>query len=129
MGLSRRRGETEPLFAPYFGGGGFWIGIPGVDVSGVTHEDRSKSMNSSTFSCGERFPGAGSQVVALGIVLPSVESFAAAPTCKPLKTTRPQYGGEPPSGGATAPTGASNEKYAVGKLVASAESFESVLGS
>ena len=67
-------------------------------------------MNSRTFSCGERLPGPGLHVDEDGIVCPPVVSLAAAPTWRPLKTTRPQYGGAPPSGGATAPTGVSNEK-------------------
>ena len=90
--------------------GGIGIGTPGFDLSGVTHDDRSKSMNSSTFSCGESCPGERLHAVAEGIEAPPVESLAAAPTWSPLKTTRPQYGGAPPSGGATAFTGVLNEK-------------------
>ena len=31
--------------------------VSGVQVGGLTHEVRSKSMNSSSFSCGVRAPG------------------------------------------------------------------------
>jgi hypothetical protein len=46
----------------------------------VTQAERSKSMNSRTFSCGERSPGPGEHVDDDGIEAPPVESLAAAPT-------------------------------------------------
>jgi hypothetical protein len=38
------------------------IGGGGAISSETTHAERSKSMNSRIFSCGERFPGAGLHV-------------------------------------------------------------------
>ena len=57
----------------------------GAIVSGMTHDERSKSMNSSAFSCGERSrlahpPGGGE--------LSLVDGSPA--TCRSLKTARPQ---------------------------------------
>jgi len=75
----------------------------GATVSGMTHEDRSNSMNSSAFSCGDsgpvsQPPGGGE--------LSLVDGSPA--TCKSLNTARPQYW--PGVGGVT---GVSKEKYIV----------------
>src|SRR5579863_2329513 len=68
----------------------------------MTHEDRSNSMNSSAFSCGDRGPVAHPPG---GGGLSCVDGSPA--TCRSLKTARPHT--------AVEPTGVSNEKYSVGK--------------
>src|SRR5580704_12374055 len=74
----------------------------------MTHDERSKSMNSRAFSCGERSvlsqpPGGGDVSLVAGL----------PPTCKSLKTARPQYAGAVAPAGVGAFTGVSNEKYIV----------------
>src|SRR5262249_3380606 len=88
----------------------------GWTVSGMTQDERSKSMNSSAFACGDRSavmqpPGGGELSVVAG----------SPPTCRSLKTARPQYWGGPPSGRGGAFTGVSNEKYIVEALIPASE--------
>src|SRR5580704_13515620 len=95
-------------------------------LSGTTHDDRSKSMYSSTFSCGDRGciasqPVGGGAAATCPVLHPTIPpgfatpvvqltpSYEAPPTCSPLKTARPQYC-PPPSLSVVAFTGVSKEK-------------------
>src|ERR1700722_14283469 len=79
----------------------------------MTHAERSKSMNSRAFSCGDRSVSAqpaGGGGLSLVAGLPA--------TCRSLKTARPQYVGPVLSGGGGALiTGVSNEKYIVAPAI------------
>jgi hypothetical protein len=72
--------------------------VSGVQTGGLTHEVRSKSMNSRSFSCGVIEPGVV-PLHAVGNVSPVLGSFEASSTWKSLKTPRPH---------AVPPTGVSN---------------------
>ena len=76
-------------------------GMPGGLSSGITQEDRSKSMNSSAFSCG--VSSVVTQPLGNGC-LPESDGVPAD-TCRSLITTRPHC-----CSGATS-TGVLNEKY------------------
>src|ERR1700679_3752277 len=82
----------------------------GATVSGMTQEERSKSMNSSAFSCGERSVSA--QLAGGAVLVVSFVEVSPA-TWRSLNTARPQYAGAPPSALAIAFTGVSKEKYIV----------------
>src|SRR5271155_3291470 len=80
----------------------------------MTHDERSKSMNSRAFSCGERSPLSQPPGGGEPPMLFSVSVFSGLPeTCRSLKTARPQYAGDVAPAGVGAFTGVSNEKYIV----------------
>src|ERR1700683_742734 len=83
----------------------------------MTHDERSKSINSRAFSCGDRSvlsqpPGGGEVSFVVG----------SPATCRSLNTARPQYAGEVAPAGVGAFTGVSNEKYIVWFELLAAES-------
>src|SRR5262249_13881458 len=88
----------------YFNGGGG----PGTTSSGMTQDDRSNSINSSAFSCGDS--STLLQLIGTGIM---GLSFEAAPTWRALNTTRPH---KTPSGARAAAVGVLNEKYWVAPM-------------
>jgi hypothetical protein len=67
--------------------------VSAVHEGGLTHDVRSNSMNSRSFSCGVIAPA----VHSLGKVLPLAWLFEASSTWKSLKTTRPQVPALPPA--------------------------------
>src|SRR5579859_2176879 len=86
----------------------------GAIVSEMTQDERSNSMNSSAFSCGDRSDaasqpcGGAKPCVPNPRLLPWSLTVGLAPTCRSLKTARPQTFFDP--------TGVSKEKYKVGLL-------------
>src|SRR5580700_6584480 len=67
--------------------------VSGVHEGGVTHDVRSNSMNSRSFSCGVSAPA----VHSAGKILPVDLLLDASSTWKSLKTTRPHVPALPPA--------------------------------
>jgi hypothetical protein len=67
--------------------------VSAVHEGGLTHDVRSKSMNSRSFSCGVIAPA----VHSAGKILFFAWLFEASSTWKSLKTTRPQFPALPPA--------------------------------